>query len=103
VDYDGQLNYSKVISAKVDREDSSINIFPNPATHSVTLALETDYQGEAVFTLYELMGRQMKKVTVSAEGGFSRSDIGLVGLPPGIYLAELRAGAEIWRERLIVE
>ncbi len=103
VDYDGQFEYSKIVSVEMGRDGSGISLYPNPAANSVTLALQTDYTGEASLTLYDLMGRQVKTQTLSLEGGVFRSEIGLDGLPAGVYLAEVVAGREQWRERLVVE
>lgn len=46
---DGQSGYSKDVSAEMKTTDNGIHLFPNPApmVFEVTLALETDYKGEA--------------------------------------------------------
>ncbi len=103
VDFDGKSEYSKVVSVEMKNGGGGIHFFPNPATGSVTLALETDYSGEATLTLYDLTGKQMKTVTLSLEGGAFRTDIGLGDLPTGIYMAQVQAGGVQWRERLIIK
>ncbi len=103
VDYDGAFEYSKVVSVEMERDGSGISLYPNPATGTVTLALHTDYTGEASLKLYNLTGQQVKTQVLTLEGGAFRSEIGLDGLPAGVYLAEVTAGNERWRERLVVE
>ena len=103
MDFDGKSEHSKIVSVEMKNGGSGIHFFPNPATGSVTLALETDYSGEATLTLYDLTGKQMKTATLSLEGGAFRTDIGLGDLPTGIYMAQVRAGNELWRQRLVVE
>jgi hypothetical protein len=84
-------------------EGSGISLFPNPAGSNVILMLDTDYAGDAVLTLYDLTGKQMKTQPLALEGGAFRSSIELAGLPAGAYLAEVQAGRQQWRERLVVE
>ncbi|MBK8565547.1 MAG: T9SS type A sorting domain-containing protein [Saprospiraceae bacterium] len=103
VDFDGKSEYSKIVSVEMKNGGSGIHFFPNPATGSVTLALETEYSGEAILTLYDLTGKQMKTATLSLEGGAFRTDLGLGSLPTGIYMAQVQAGGVLWRERLVVE
>lgn len=102
-DFDGQFEYSQIVSIKMRNGGSGIRLFPNPATHSVTLALETDYDGEATLTLHDITGKQVRTQVLPLEGGTFRSSIELAGLPAGLYLAEVQAGREQWQERLVVE
>ena len=103
MDYDGKFEYSQIVSVEVERDGKGFDLFPNPVTGSVTLALESDYAGEATLTLYDLLGKQMKTQVLSLEGGSFRTSIGLDGLPDGVYLVAVVAGREQWRERLVVE
>jgi hypothetical protein len=102
-DFDGQFEYSQIVSIKMRNGGSGIRLFPNPATHSVTLALETDYDGEATLTLHDITGKRVRTQVLPLEGGTFRSSIELAGLPAGVYLAEVQAGREQWQERLVVE
>jgi len=103
MDYDGKSEYSKIVSVEMKNGGSGIHFFPNPATGSVTLSLETDYSGEATLILYDLIGKQMQTAILSLEGGTFRTDIGLGSLPAGVYVAQVQAGGVLWRERLIIK
>ncbi len=103
MDYDGQYEYSKTISVEVSKTRSDLSLFPNPANGSITLAFESGYTGEAIITLYDLLGKQMKTQLLPPESGAFRTRIDLSGLPNGMYLAEVQAGREKWQERLVVE
>ncbi len=103
VDYDGQFEYSKVISVEVRLDAGNLGLYPNPARNMVTLDFQSDYAGEATLTLYDLRGRRVKTQTIMLEGGAHRSGIELTGMPAGMYLAEMVAGRERWQERLVVK
>ncbi len=103
MDFDGSFEYSPTVSVEMEWEGGGISIFPNPASGTVTLALETDYTGEAIFTLYNLFGSQMKTQSLTLEGSPLRTEVDLTGLPDGVYLATATVGNEQWQKRLVVE
>ncbi len=103
MDYDGQYEYSKTITMEVSKTGSGISLFPNPATGSVTFALESGYTGKATLTLYNLLGQQMKTLLLLSESRAFRTEIDLSGLPSGVYLAKVQAGRERWQEQLVVK
>lgn len=103
MDFDGQSEYSKVISVEMKNGGRGIRFFPNPAAESVRFALGTVYAGEATLTLYDGMGRLVKSQALLLEGGAFSTDIGLCDLPAGVYLAKVQAGQKQWQERLMME
>ncbi|MBI5917593.1 MAG: T9SS type A sorting domain-containing protein [Bacteroidetes bacterium] len=103
LDFDGNFEYSPTVSVAVKQGGGGIHLFPNPTSGNVTLALETEYSGEATLTIYDLMGRQVKTQALSLEGGPLRTGVDLLGLPGGVYLLEMKARNEQRWERLVVE
>ncbi|MBI5917040.1 MAG: T9SS type A sorting domain-containing protein [Bacteroidetes bacterium] len=103
VDFDGQFDYSQVVSVVVGREVSGISLFPNPATGTFTLVPETNYVGEATLTLFGLTGIQMERYFLSLEGEVQQFNLDLSNVPSGIYFVELTTSSERWRQRLAVK
>ncbi|MFT5166561.1 MAG: hypothetical protein ACI8P3_001793 [Saprospiraceae bacterium] len=104
MDFDGQFEYSSIVSVKVERDNNNFSLFPNPAHGAVTLALETSFYGEEVsFTLYDLGGRQVKTQVLTLEGDYFRTNIDLTGVPAGVYLTLLQMGSKKWQEKLVVK
>ncbi len=102
-DFDGQFEYSPIVSVEMERK-GSVSVFPNPASSTATLYLDTDYLGEATLTLYDLMGRQVKSQPLTLEGKALHTDIDLTDLPgSGIYLMVIEAGQQRWQQRVVVE
>lgn len=102
-DFDGNFEYSPVVSADLTNQDlSNLGIFPNPTKDAVTLALPADYAGEATLTLLDLTGRLVKKQFLQLDGHSAKVHIRLGGLPKGIYLAKVQAGQQQWLERLTI-
>ncbi|MEO1257372.1 MAG: T9SS type A sorting domain-containing protein [Bacteroidota bacterium] len=103
MDFDGAFAYTNIISVIVDVKTNRLSVFPNPAINETTLALETDYIGEATLSLYDFMGQRVKTQTVFLEGIAFRISMDLVGLPGGVYLVEVHANREYWQERLVLK
>ncbi|GJM30922.1 MAG: hypothetical protein DHS20C17_35570 [Cyclobacteriaceae bacterium] len=103
VDYDGTYEHSHVISVKMDRKDNSISLFPNPASESVTISLESEYLGEAKITVYDPIGRQVMNQFITLESGSFQTSIDLSQLSAGLYLIEVSAGHTKWQKKLIVK
>ncbi len=103
IDFDGQFEYSRIISVDVGGADNGVRLYPNPASGSVILAFETAYAGEAVLYLYNAVGQPLKTKYLSLEPGAFRTGIELDGLPAGVYLVEVRYGARRRLQRLAVQ
>ncbi len=103
VDFDGQFDYSQVVSVNLKKQDSEINLFPNPAKNRITVSFHSKYIGAASATIFNHLGQRVKAQTLLLEGGAFSSGIDLAGLPAGVYFLEIIAGNEQWRERLVVE
>ncbi|MCO6489485.1 MAG: T9SS type A sorting domain-containing protein [Phaeodactylibacter sp.] len=99
IDYDGQFEYSRIVSVTVNGKNDGIHFYPNPAEGSVTLAFEASHSGDAVLILYNAVGQAAMVRRLSLEPGAFQTDIELDGLPGGMYLVEMRAGRAQWAGR----
>lgn len=63
--------------------DEAVTVFPNPASRSVFVQLNTTGNEQASFALYDMSGRMVRRFSLSASGETAR--IGLEGLSAGIY------------------
>ena len=74
-----------------------VSVYPNPATDVVTLRCDRENIAEVV--LYNMLGRQVRRVRMDA----SQGEMDLMGLAKGTYLLQvvLRNGAVV-REKLII-
>lgn len=103
IDFDGQSAYSKVVGIELENSEGHVQLFPNPCDGDLSLALDLEYTGEATFTLYDFTGRRLKTLTLSLDGGISSHKIDLGGMPAGIFLVQVQAGAKTWQQRLVLK
>ncbi|MCC6723289.1 MAG: T9SS type A sorting domain-containing protein [Saprospiraceae bacterium] len=97
VDFDGDFEYSKVISTVVGRGTvGSVSLFPNPTADLVTIQLP-DADGSCQVTLFDLTGKRWLDAPLNG------NSLNISYLPTGTYLLVLRDenGQQLLHERLV--
>ncbi len=103
MDWDGQYEYSKVISTEVKTEDSQMRIVPNPVGTSFAVQVDTEQTGEGLVAIYDLLGQQLKRQTIFLGGNTDDTRVDVSHLPSGIYTLNVTLGSQQWQERLVVK
>jgi len=102
VDFDGNEEYSNVISLEIEKQ-GSFSVWPNPAQQGTPVSINTDFIGEAKLAIYDLMGRELWSAMRSLDGPTS-TQLDLTGIcGSGTYLLVVQGGQEHWRELIIIE
>lgn len=88
VDFDGSINYSKIVAVKSNFEGEA-NIYPNPAKE--VLFLEINTKEEAVYTIryVNVLGATVQEKLVVAEGNNTYQLAEFKQLKSGIYFVQL--------------
>ncbi|NBC05594.1 MAG: T9SS type A sorting domain-containing protein [Bacteroidetes bacterium] len=83
-------------------EGKAFAVFPNPASHAFTVALDGPLPEEAVFSLYNMAGVQVQSARL--ESGRHALQVEVGGLPPGLYIGVLRteAGRLLGRRKVVI-
>lgn len=100
VDYDGQYEYSPIVTVSHKGGKFELSVFPNPASEFLYLSLppgEEEYTAE----LCDARGQRLARQPLAPGGG--RVEVPLSGLPPGFYyLAVLDSrGRQVGVERFV--
>jgi predicted esterase len=85
-------------------ETSSLHVFPNPASHTVTFQLDYVNAGEAKMEIYNVSGKEVfKNVTVLHSGtNLITWDIQNSHVSKGIYLYKINVAGKVYDGKLIV-
>ena len=83
-------------------EGKAFAVFPNPASHAFTVALDGPLPEEAVFSLYNMAGVQVQSARLEPGSRVMQVEVG--GLPPGLYIGVLRteAGRLLGRRKVVI-
>ncbi|MCD6020016.1 MAG: choice-of-anchor domain [Bacteroidetes bacterium] len=101
----GIINYYRVIVKENNGTESSTNIislssgndevitvsrlFPNPASNSFMIGLDSKQKGEATINVYDVFGKIMSSSDYEVNGGVNQYSISLDGFTQGVYYVEV--------------
>ena len=84
VDLDGRFEYSDTESVTFEYSPF-VNIFPNPASNQFTLAIQNEFQEEAIFQLINNSGKIVLEQKISIQKGLYQQKIDCNKYADGIY------------------
>ncbi|WP_191907022.1 T9SS type A sorting domain-containing protein [Adhaeribacter soli] len=87
VDYDGTVNYSKVISINLKGEKERVVLYPNPAKSELNISLPAT-SGKAVIRVMNLLGQQVLAERVEVGNAIK---LNVQNLPAGTYQVMIEA------------
>lgn len=104
VDYDGQAEYSDLVTLKVEGQAQAGAFYPNPAIGGIT---KLDYQattaGELLVTVYNINGQAVAEWVRSVDSGLNVLDMNFSALSAGNYFVKLENGADRQYQKLVIE
>ena len=103
MDFDGQYEYSKILSVVLDDSESHFRLFPNPATNSTTLEVTSGYTGQAEWELFDFIGQRIMTRSILLDGSEFYHHIDLSQMSSGIYFLRMQLDNEQWQRRLVIE
>lgn len=100
VDFDGEESYSEVAVLRDPASAEAPVLYPNPARDHVDIYLPEGAGQAANVRLFGAEGRLLRHVQAAAGSNFLRLELG--AMAAGIYIVEVRSGAQRTRHRLLV-
>lgn len=85
VDFDGTTTFSKVISVKLNHENT-VQVFPTVASHAVTVSIQNPTEEAQIF-VFDFSGKLIQNQTIEAEQ--SDYKLNVEALPAGPYFIKL--------------
>ncbi len=103
VDLDGSVDYSDVVAVtRTSGSGAGVKVYPNPSHTGVAYASVelSNMAGEIDLTLTDAAGRQVGRMSVSADG---RYDLPIGGLAAGMYTISAVSAESVVTERLMID
>ena len=102
VDFDGQFEYSKVVSVKRDAEGFAVtNVFPVPTEKDVTLQVSLPEATSLGITVTDLVGRTVEVRSMDALKGVNDLVLDVSKYAPGTYFVVIDNGVVKLTERIV--
>jgi hypothetical protein len=103
VDVDGSESLSdRVTIQRTVDEVELLGTFPNPARAQTTVQFAVPGQQKVALKLYDVMGREVRTLARGPQEGRTEMQVGLSGLPSGIYFLRLQAGGTTKTKKMTV-
>jgi hypothetical protein len=83
VDYDGNYEYSKVISVDFRNGNRPPVLYPNPTGDELFVSLQEEPDSPVTAAVYDISGRLWQ------QAAFTGNSLDLSGLPSGVYFVKL--------------
>ncbi len=71
----------------------SANAFPNPSNGEVTLAFQTEIEGNVTVTLIDVTGKEFTVVNNNVRAGSQNIKVDMSGFAPGVYICRIATAA----------
>jgi hypothetical protein len=78
-------------------------VFPNPAKNAANVSVEMPDNASLSIGLFNIVGQEVKSVTVDAKKGVNVVALDLNGLTSGVYLVKIQSGKMSSTKKLIIE
>jgi hypothetical protein len=82
---------------------AGISLFPNPAARQATLLVDLQKQATLDVSVLNIVGQEVKRLSVPVAAGETKIDLDLSGLSSGAYLVNVRANGAVATKKLMVE
>ena len=94
-----QLHNNALTGATPFHQQDVINLFPNPASNTVSVQINHTPQGKVLLELYNLQSRLLFTDKINTAG----YEMNIANLSKGIYFIRLTGNENVWYKRLVVE
>lgn len=102
LDYDGNFNFSKVVSAKISIK-GGYKIYPNPLSAGNHVVVEWGEEQYEKYTSVDVLDNQGRRlINEILSGNSAKMNIDVSGLSPGIYFIRINSEYETGVNKLII-
>ncbi|MBS1599358.1 MAG: T9SS type A sorting domain-containing protein [Bacteroidetes bacterium] len=101
VDMDAKYRYSKMVVVRLaDEEQTTVVVFPNPATHELRITIPVDWQNRTIaYNVYNSSGILVRQKVTSNAG--QTEILPVADLPAGIYIIKTANGNKTTVQKFI--
>ncbi|MFL5739708.1 MAG: T9SS type A sorting domain-containing protein [Flavisolibacter sp.] len=85
VDQDGKFNYSKIAVVNINSRETIVLMYPNPATTSANLIINTASAQKMQYRILDVSGREIQAASLNLQTGNNEMPINVSSLSKGTY------------------
>ena len=88
-----------IMPNRIHETNRLVSVFPNPATESVSVNINTSFGSSLKINLFDISGKCVKSFTITTSD--TRLNINLKDLPDGVYPFEITGNNLIYRGKIV--
>ena len=104
-DYNGNFEYSDVISVRNINEVSPVSIYPNPIALNelVNVFVDSELDAQAQVSVYSISGAVISTTDYYLNSGLNKLRVETSNLAEGLYIISVEMGAKVFNKRLVIQ
>jgi hypothetical protein len=104
IDFNGQFEYSDVITAKVEGKSADVgNFYPNPTNGVTRLNYTATQNTDLIISAYNVNGQELLSETRTVTEGLNNLELDYSKLSTGTYFVKLQNGEDVQYQKLIID
>ena len=103
IDTDGTVDYSPVVTARLNSHDDPPSLSPNPTSGRVVLNVQQATAGPLRVSIHSVSGQLLQRAQYDLAAGLHRLPLNLDHLLPGVYTVVVDQGEQRTHQRLVIE
>jgi Secretion system C-terminal sorting domain len=100
-DLDGKSDYSKVVNLSAKVKGFSAKVYPNPLKDQATIEITTEQKTDVTIELYDMIGRQVKRLEVENTEGVLTMPFDINDLSSGTFVLKVTDGVKTFMQKII--
>ena len=104
VDVDGRIDYSDIVSVTIDKAETTMSFYPNPAISMTMIKVSGIISENATVSVFTKNGKLIRSGLVLDEvsNGNYELRLDVATFLPGVYTVQIETEHDTWTEKLIV-
>ena len=100
-DYNGDFDYSNVISIKVNSTFEMGYPYPNPVVNNVSMNVMSENSGITYLRIFDMTGREMYAEKIAVNAGIQTLAIDMTNFASGMYISEIEIDGVAYRNTIL--
>ena len=98
------MNLEEKAHKKENKISQHLNIYPNPATSSVTAELEATQNETAIISMYSAEGKCIRTIpNITLQIGVNKLNIPVSDIARGVYTITIETNTIKWNDKVIID
>lgn len=103
IDKEGKFTYSHIVNANCKVIQSSLYVYPIPATNILNIVLPVDRNGKVDIQIIDILGKSQKQRTTLVQKGNNNIALSIADLSAGTYVLRVIGENFVKTEKILVE